>query len=968
MTLSFAGNCAWAKKAPADMSVIDNNYIKPQSGYGRPLTDQAYPDGVARRIYYPVFQSPYTEPAMIASDYIQRHGSALGIGLADLQLFSARRSLSTNHFRYQQLWNGIPVFASQLLINVRNDGVVSSVISDLREIGDIPLTPAISDEDAIGIAESAIRLNGASQLTSSELVVYSRGSAMALCWHVTIVADDPLGDWQVFVDASNGDVVATKNIICFVDGSGFTFDPNPIVSEQNSNLADSNDNNYQALTDARFDVTLRELSDPQGGFYYLTGPYVSTSPTSNRARFTDPDSFHFNRQDNKFEEVVVYYQIDSCERFYQALGFDSVMNYSITVNVNGTTEDNSWYTPSQRRITYGSGGVDDAEDGDVIIHEYGHATQFDQVPNWGQTHEGGSMGEGFGDYLTVSFFHPVYNDWDEARVFDWDANTRDNFWPGRRVDRNKHYPEDMTGQVHADGEIWSRCLWDIQNGIGYDTTLQLVLAAHFYLTPQADFGDAANAIVEADLNLYAGRHLLAIGQAFVDRGIFEELPIRLDILHDPLNDTEDINGPYDILASFTHTNPLDIATVYYRYLPDTIFQSVAMVPSGNPDEYTAALPGPGHEAIANYYVHVVDSLGIMATLPPGAPGSFLRFFAGPDTIAPIITHIPLGNQADIDWPPALVASISDNIGVDSAWLEFQINQGPMETASLSRVDTTDQWQGTFGGLAVPGDSIHYRIGATDISAAGNTAYLPDGDFYSFVIIQTYTLYYENPGFAIPDHPSGGYYDTLTISDQLNMQEVDIYVDIDHPHIGDLHFFIRNPQGLRVVLHDRTGGDGDSIVGWYDDDIMPDGPGAMSIFNGRQMSGNWLFYILDNGPENAGVVNSWTLRISGTEIVGIDGEEPRLPDELGLDQNYPNPFNPATRLAFNLPSTGHARLEVFDLLGRSVRIISDEVLPAGRHLVEWDGTTASGERASSGLYFARLIAGEKRASIRMTLLK
>ena len=64
-------------------------------------------------------------------------------------------------------------------------------------------------------------------------------------------------------------------------------------------------------------------------------------------------------------------------------------------------------TPSTARheeahITFGKGGVDDAEDAEVIVHEYGHSVQDDQVPGFGPRLEAGSIGEAFGDYLAVT--------------------------------------------------------------------------------------------------------------------------------------------------------------------------------------------------------------------------------------------------------------------------------------------------------------------------------------------------------------------------------------------------------------------------------------------------------------------------------------------------------------------------------------------------------------------------------------
>ena len=64
-------------------------------------------------------------------------------------------------------------------------------------------------------------------------------------------------------------------------------------------------------------------------------------------------------------------------------------------------EDNSFYSPGDRGLHFGDGGVDDAEDADIVLHEYGHSVQDNQVPGWGPggDTEQGAIGEGFGDLL-----------------------------------------------------------------------------------------------------------------------------------------------------------------------------------------------------------------------------------------------------------------------------------------------------------------------------------------------------------------------------------------------------------------------------------------------------------------------------------------------------------------------------------------------------------------------------------------
>ncbi|TKI80276.1 peptidase M36, partial [Bacillus cereus] len=101
----------------------------------------------------------------------------------------------------------------------------------------------------------------------------------------------------------------------------------------------------------------------------------------------------YTRANDSFEDVMSYYHIDTLQRYIQSLGFKNINNRSIKVNVNGTTADNSFYSPTTKALTFGTGGVDDAEDAGIIAHEYGHSIQDNQVPGFGSSAEGGGMGE-----------------------------------------------------------------------------------------------------------------------------------------------------------------------------------------------------------------------------------------------------------------------------------------------------------------------------------------------------------------------------------------------------------------------------------------------------------------------------------------------------------------------------------------------------------------------------------------------
>ncbi len=90
--------------------------------------------------------------------------------------------------------------------------------------------------------------------------------------------------------------------------------------------------------------------------------------------------------------------------------------------------------------------------------------------------------------------------------------------------------------------------------------------------------------------------------------------------------------------------------------------------------------------------------------------------------------------------------------------------------------------------------------------------------------------------------------------------------------------------------------------------------------------------------------------------------------FALNQNYPNPFNPTTTISFALPEMVRARLAIFDLEGKLVRTLVDEILSEGVKHAIWDGKDARGNPASSGVYFYRLKAGDKVLTKKMVLLK
>ena len=260
----------------------------------------------------------------------------------------------------------------------------------------------------------------------------------------------------------------------------------------------------------------------------LTGQYVRVkSSTGTPARAVTGAFPPYHRDADQFEQVMGYYWVTTAQEYLQHLGFGGALRpvnqRQIELRVGQYGGDNSFFKDTKANITLGKGGVDDGEDAEVVVHEYGHSVQDGQVPGFGTTLESGAIGEAFGDYLAV-----VVTSWrtgtptktPEACVADWDSTSYTSTVPHclRRVDTDLHYPADLNGEVHHDGQIWSRALWDIRRGLGNVKADTIILQGSFDF-PGTTMPDLANRTVAAARDLYGNAAARAVTAAFADRGI-----------------------------------------------------------------------------------------------------------------------------------------------------------------------------------------------------------------------------------------------------------------------------------------------------------------------------------------------------------------------------------------------------------------------------------------------------------------
>ena len=301
------------------------------------------------------------------------------------------------------------------------------------------------------------------------------------------------------------------------------FFPNPVQSLQDESLTDRGDADYFSgdpfLSKAYRKVTLTDL-DGSGS---LTGSYAKVLSSTGKAAADTGSGFVYTRNDDRFEQVMGYYWVTQAQHYLQTLRLRRPANArQQQLRIDQYGGDNSFYRDGTNKltITLGKGGVDDAEDGEVIVHEYGHSVQDDQVPGFGSTPEAGAIGEAFGDYLAVEvstwatgnrFQVPCVADWDSVSYTSGPVHCL------RRIDGTKHYPQDVENEVHADGEMWSAALWQARTAIGDPVVADsIIVDAQFDFTPGISFAQAARkTIAAAGQNTKAAN---AFRKAFTDRG------------------------------------------------------------------------------------------------------------------------------------------------------------------------------------------------------------------------------------------------------------------------------------------------------------------------------------------------------------------------------------------------------------------------------------------------------------------
>ena len=296
-------------------------------------------------------------------------------------------------------------------------------------------------------------------------------------------------------------------------------------------------------------------------------------------------------------------------------------------------------------------------------------------------------------------------------------------------------------------------------------------------------------------------------------------------------------------------------------------------------------------------------------------------------------------------------------GLDPAF-DFDFNYAPMMlVGGTVMVDPDDP--------PVNWNNVQVRL-----NGSGSYQVAPDNDG-NFAIYADTGMYMLDAYYVNYLTTPGGYFNIHLLEDTtagldflLNVRDIRV-----HGHILGI------PLPIPGGPYNVTGGTDTYPLGYHVSSPQIDN--ATGAYEISVCDGNWTF----NPPDIPGYATPLPRYMELNETDTVAGYDfsylvssvddpgfPAIPREFSLSQNSPNPFNMATRIDFDLPQSSEIELAVYNILGQKVQTLAEGTYPAGTHSARWDGSDESGTTAASGIYFYRLIAGDKVLIKKMLVLK
>ncbi len=419
-------------------------------------------------------------------------------------------------------------------------------------------------------------------------------------------------------------------------------------------------------------------------------------------------------------------------------GFDSLTFYAIPIaekiagiNLNGDSPDIVASFSSGIDWYYGTDGNTPTDQFDfvsVVLHELGHGLGF-LTGFSGYTPENGSDAHTaalvFDDLTDIYARYLTQQDGIHlTRGFEHPSTALADIFTGNGLFFDNFLNKDIGARIYAPASFNGGSSISHLNESTYNNT------PHALMTPQISPGEAIHNPGDITLNMLADMGWIFLNIKHEEIGYIESTGVGLTTTF-----TSTIKSDYPVLDN----------SIFVYYSNDNFItqDSIALIASGEPNEYIASSPVLNANDSFGYYISAKDSTNRIFTLPNTLPEftkphRFFNLIVKEDNETPIIQHENLNDILIIDTMNlSISAVVTDNFKVDTVFVEYYINgnTSAVDTFGLKADLVGLNFESPFPtNVIYSNDTIFYRIIAVDVSINSNTIIYPSSDFISFRVI------------------------------------------------------------------------------------------------------------------------------------------------------------------------------------------------------------------------------------------
>jgi hypothetical protein len=440
------------------------------------------------------------------------------IGASTFALIAKTESPTAFHYLFQQEYMAIPTYHADIKVNVSKQGKIVSIYSNLIDVNALQKPTVFPAAIMDALSERWRNANVTNQQARQSYCFIASATAFVPAVKIVYNDNNKIAH-EVVIDQNESLQTRITSSFLAQDSlvTGKVFNPDPLTSANvvyGGGYQDFNDSDVVVLNNQRQTQTFKAHFD--GSNFNLKNQYIELRDNNGDGILPVTSSsplFDYTRHQSGFEDVNAYYHLTKQSDYIRSLGFNATSQL-VYPDPHGGTGDNSFFN-EPNTIYFGTGGVDDAEDADVVIHEYTHFVSYNAAPSTNSGQDRNSIDEGTCDYFAASYSKSIsaYN-W--TKVFNWDGNPP--FWNGRVVNTTKRYPQNISNNIYKDGEMWSSTLMQIHDELGKATTDSLVLQTMYLFASNMTYPQVADALLQADTLLFGGKHFCTLYYFLLQRG------------------------------------------------------------------------------------------------------------------------------------------------------------------------------------------------------------------------------------------------------------------------------------------------------------------------------------------------------------------------------------------------------------------------------------------------------------------